>query len=135
MDVPEGDYVVELGKAAVRREGSDFTITAYGAMVQVAMEACAKATERGWEGEVPDAPHEIDLRGLTGEEGWEQLDKLIDRAIPAGLETVNVIHGFGTGRLRDHVHARLKSDARVASFKEAGPGRGGGGATQVFLQG
>jgi len=89
----------------------------------------------GWEGEAPDAPHEIDLRGLTGEEGWEQVDKLIDRAIPAGLESVNVIHGFGTGRLRDHLHACLKSDPRVASFKEAGPGRGGGGATLVFLQG
>jgi pyruvate dehydrogenase E1 component beta subunit len=57
-EVPDGDYVVEIGKAAVRREGSDFTITCYGAMVPVAMEACAKAAERGWEGEV------LDLRTL-----------------------------------------------------------------------
>jgi DNA mismatch repair protein MutS2 len=88
----------------------------------------------GWRGETPDAPHEIDLRGMTGDEGWVRLDKLLDRAIPAGLETVNVIHGFGTGRLRDFLHARLKADPRVASFAEAGPGRGGGGATRVFLQ-
>lgn len=58
MDVPEGDYVVELGKAKVRREGSDFTITAYGAMVPVAIEACGLAAEKGWEGEV------LDLRTL-----------------------------------------------------------------------
>ncbi|HTE06562.1 MAG TPA: alpha-ketoacid dehydrogenase subunit beta [Planctomycetota bacterium] len=58
MDVPDGDYIVEIGKAAVRREGSDFTITCYGAMVGVAMEACRKAAERGWEGEV------LDLRTL-----------------------------------------------------------------------
>jgi 2-oxoisovalerate dehydrogenase E1 component beta subunit len=57
-EVPEEDYIVELGKAAVRREGSDFTITCYGAMVPVAMEACAKAAEKGWEGEV------LDLRTL-----------------------------------------------------------------------
>lgn len=59
MEVPEDDdYVVEIGKAAVRREGSDFTITAYGAMVAVALEACEKAAEKGWEGEV------VDLRTL-----------------------------------------------------------------------
>ncbi|MHC4845777.1 MAG: alpha-ketoacid dehydrogenase subunit beta [Planctomycetota bacterium] len=57
-EVPEEDYIVELGKAAVRREGTDFTITCYGAMVPVAMEACAKAAEKGWEGEV------LDLRTL-----------------------------------------------------------------------
>jgi len=59
MEVPDDeDYVVELGKAAIRREGSDFTITAYGAMVAVALEACEKAAEHGWEGEV------VDLRTL-----------------------------------------------------------------------
>jgi len=88
----------------------------------------------GWEGEPSAAPHEIDLRGLTGEEGWARLDRLLDRAIPAGLAVVHVIHGFGTGRLRDHLHARLAADPRVASFREAGPGRGGGGATRVEIQ-
>lgn len=79
------------------------------------------------------AEHEIDLRGENGEDGWDRLDKLIDRAIPAGLEVVLVIHGFGTGRLRDHLHARLKQDPRVQSFCEASPGQGGGGATRVSL--
>jgi 2-oxoisovalerate dehydrogenase E1 component beta subunit len=58
MEVPDEDYIVELGKAAVRREGTDFTITCYGAMVPIAMDACAKAAEKGWEGEV------LDLRTL-----------------------------------------------------------------------
>lgn len=89
----------------------------------------------GWEAEVSGAQPEIDLRGETGEEGWARLDRLIDRAIPAGLEVINVIHGFGTGRLREYLHARLKTDQRVSSFSEAGPGQGGGGATQVFLAG
>ncbi len=60
QDVPaDDDYVVEIGKAAVRREGTDFTITCYGAMVEVAMKACALAAEKGWEGEV------LDLRTLV----------------------------------------------------------------------
>ena len=86
-----------------------------------------------WHQEAPAAPPEIDLRGELGAEAWDRLDKLIDRAIPMGLGVLNVIHGFGSGRLRDHLHARLKADPRVASFEEAGPGQGGGGATRVFL--
>jgi DNA mismatch repair protein MutS2 len=88
-----------------------------------------------WHGDLAGAEPEIDLRGETGQEGWDRLDRLIDRAIPAGLEVINVIHGFGTGRLRDHLHARLKADPRVSSFREAGPGQGGGGATLVYLVG
>jgi len=60
MEVPDDDdYIVPLGKAAVRREGTDFTITCYGAMVPVAMEACKRAEDKGWNGEV------LDLRTLV----------------------------------------------------------------------
>ncbi len=95
----------------------------------------AETNSGGWafDSETSGSAHEIDLRGETGEEGWQRLDKLIDRAIPAGLQSVHVIHGFGTGRLRDHLYACLKRDPRVKSFAEAGPGQGGGGATQVTL--
>jgi len=106
-------------------------------------DAAAAAAERtlvdagswAWRGEAPDAPHEIDLRGERAAEAWERLDRLIDRAIPAGLEVLLVIHGHGTGRLREHLHERLRADARVASFQEAGPGQGGDGATRVILAG
>ncbi len=94
------------------------------------------ATDAGsWDfhGAHADAVHEIDLRGETGQDGWQRLDKFIDRAIPAGLEAIHVIHGFGTGRLRDHLYDCLKRDPRVRSFVEAGPGQGGGGATRVTL--
>ena len=87
-----------------------------------------------WQGEISPAEHEIDLRGESGSEAWERLDRLIDRAIPAGLEIIHVIHGFGTGRLRDYLHRQLKSDSRVASFGDAGRGRGGAGATRVKLK-
>lgn len=86
-----------------------------------------------WHGPTPDCDHLLDLRGETGQDGWERLDRLIDRAIPAGLEVLHVIHGHGTGRLRDHLHRRLKSDRRVIRFEEAGAGQGGGGTTLVFL--
>ncbi len=87
------------------------------------------AGQWGWRGEAPAAEPVLDLRGLTGEEGWQRLDQLIDRAIPAGLGTLEVIHGKGTGRLREHLQARLRADRRVASFKEDEAG----GATVVRL--
>ncbi|MCP4292011.1 MAG: hypothetical protein GY780_09285 [bacterium] len=87
-----------------------------------------------WQGEAPSASHELDLRGETGADGWERLDRMIDRAIPAGLDVVTVIHGFGTGRLREHLYARMKKDSRIQSFGEAGRGRGGAGATKIVLK-
>jgi pyruvate dehydrogenase E1 component beta subunit len=59
QEVPEGDdYEVPLGKAAIRREGDDVTLTCYGAMVELAMNAAEKAAEKGWSVEV------LDLRTL-----------------------------------------------------------------------
>jgi pyruvate dehydrogenase E1 component beta subunit len=58
QDVPADDYVVPIGEAKIRREGSDLTITCYGAMVQVAQAAAEKAAEKGWSVEV------LDLRTL-----------------------------------------------------------------------
>ena len=83
----------------------------------------------GWQGDAPLAEPTLDLRGTTGEEGWQLLDQLIDRAIPAGLNALEVIHGKGTGRLREYLQARLKADKRVVSFKEDEAG----GATLVRL--
>jgi len=76
---------------------------------------------------------ELDLRGFRAEEGWEALDRLIDRAIPAGAGEIGVIHGFGTGRLRAYLLERLARDPRVAGFQDAPADQGGQGRTVVRL--
>ena len=53
-EIPEGWYTVPLGKAAVRKEGADVSIISWGAMVHVAIEAAAKAEEKGISAEVLD---------------------------------------------------------------------------------
>ncbi len=58
-EVPEGDYTVPLGKAAVRREGRDLTVLTYGSMVPLSLEAADQMSKRGVEAEV------IDLRTLA----------------------------------------------------------------------
>jgi 2-oxoisovalerate dehydrogenase E1 component beta subunit len=57
-DVPENDYIVPLGKAAVRREGADIAIITYGAMVWTALEAASELETEGISTEV------LDLRSL-----------------------------------------------------------------------
>ncbi len=58
-DVPEDDYVVPIGKAIARREGSDATVVTFGAMVHVALEAATRLEEDGVDIEV------LDLRTLA----------------------------------------------------------------------
>lgn len=58
-EVPEGEYTVEIGKAAVRREGTDVTIIAYGAMVQESIKAAEALEKEGVSAEV------IDLRTIS----------------------------------------------------------------------
>jgi pyruvate/2-oxoglutarate/acetoin dehydrogenase E1 component len=58
-DVPEEDYIVPLGKAAVRREGSDLSIITFGAMVHTALDAAQQLAADGVHAEV------IDLRSLA----------------------------------------------------------------------
>ena len=58
-DVPDEDYIVPLGKAAIRREGRDLTIITFGAMVYTALEAAKTLEAQGVQAEV------IDLRSLA----------------------------------------------------------------------
>jgi 2-oxoisovalerate dehydrogenase E1 component beta subunit len=58
-EVPEGDYTVPIGPAAIRREGRDMTILTYGFMTHTAMEAAEQMAGRGVEAEV------VDLRTLA----------------------------------------------------------------------
>ena len=58
-EVPDEDYVVPIGKAAIRREGGDLSIITFGAMVYTALEAAKQLAEQGVEAEV------LDLRSLA----------------------------------------------------------------------
>lgn len=80
------------------------------------------------------ASYEIDLRGLTGDEGWMQVDKYLDEAQLSGLQTVHLIHGKGTGALRRELWSHLGHDDRVASYRLGKPGEGDSGVTVVELR-
>ena len=61
------------------------------------------------------------------------LEDYLDRAFLAGMPFVRIIHGKGTGKLRQEVRAALKDHPQVASFEEGGAKEGGEGVTVAKL--
>ena len=77
----------------------------------------------------PDAAAELNLIGKTTAEAEYELDRFIDDAYIASLPTVRIIHGYGTGALKNYVHHFLKNHELVEKFGFAPDSQGGNGAT------
>lgn len=77
---------------------------------------------------------DVDLRGMTAVEAIMELDNAIDSAILSGIGQITVIHGKGTGVLRREVHAHLKGNKAVKSFRLGVYGEGESGVTIVELK-
>jgi DNA mismatch repair protein MutS2 len=94
----------------------------------------AKGTRRGpIDYHIPSAKREIKVIGLRVEEALPLVDKAIDEAFLGGLKELEVIHGSGTGRLRQAIREHLREHGSVKSFFPGGPGRGGNGVTVVEI--
>jgi DNA mismatch repair protein MutS2 len=72
---------------------------------------------------------ELNLRGKLVEEGLDELDRYLERAFSAGLLFVRIVHGKGTGRMREAVRNALKESPYVTSFEEPKENEGGSGVT------
>lgn len=77
---------------------------------------------------------ELDIRGQLGDDGWFITDRYLDEAGVAGVKTVTIIHGKGTGALRNAIWNRLKKDRRVKSYRPGQFGEGDYGVTVVELK-
>ncbi|HYD53177.1 MAG TPA: Smr/MutS family protein, partial [Gemmatimonadaceae bacterium] len=82
-------------------------------------------------GDIPDveASTEVDLRGMRWDEAEGAVYQALDAAITAGLPSLRIIHGKGTGALRDLVGEMLRRDRRVKAFRLGEMGEGGTGVT------
>ncbi len=76
----------------------------------------------------------IDIRGMTVDEAEQICGKFIDDAQLSGLKQILIIHGKGTGALRQGVHEFLRGNKSVASFQFADQDEGGSGATLVTIK-
>ena len=79
------------------------------------------------------AKFEIDLRGRTVEEALDEVDRTLDGLVVRGGNWLRIIHGKGTGALRNAITERLKNDQRVKTFRMGEPAEGGGGVTIAVL--
>lgn len=77
---------------------------------------------------------QLDLRGQRYEEALANLDQYIDSALLAGYETVTIVHGKGTGAIRQGVQDYLKRNRRVKKYEYAPASAGGNGATLVYFK-
>lgn len=77
---------------------------------------------------------ELDVRGMIGEDAVFMVDKYLDDAHVAGIKVVTVIHGKGTGALRQAIWSALKKDNRVSSYRAGQYGEGDYGITVIELK-
>jgi len=76
----------------------------------------------------------LDLRGKRYEEAMEELDAFIDQALLNNMAQVDIIHGIGTGVIREGVTKYLRRNKHIKSFGYAPQNAGGSGATIVIFK-
>ena len=87
----------------------------------------------------PDVPiqtaeNTVDLRGLRAHEATALAEQFLDRALGAGRKVAFLIHGHGTGALREAVRETVRASSYVEKMRPGGQGEGGDGVTVVWLR-
>ena len=123
----DGDVVVEVGSVRMVIDPAKLQpFDSFSPSARPPVRPSALAT---------DAATEISLRGLRVDEAEPLLLKALDDAVVADLPFLRIVHGKGTGALRQLVHDVLSADARVERFGFAPPAQGGHGVTVAELKG
>lgn len=127
LEVRDGEAIVAVGvmKLAVPRS----------ALRQSSARAAAPDVAVSIRGDLPEvhAPSEIDLRGMRVGEIEDIVMHAVDAAVSADLKSIRIIHGKGTGALRERVTEMLRKESRVTNFRLGAWNEGGAGVTVVEL--
>ena len=133
--VEGGRVVVNVGGVRMRVDADRVAAVGDGGEVRGARKADARGRAgAAWSGLAPDPATELDLRGQRADEAEHSLVRALDEASVADLRELRVIHGKGTGALRERVTSVLERDARVAEFRAGKPAEGGYGVTLVRMK-
>jgi DNA mismatch repair protein MutS2 len=128
LEVRDGEAIVAVGvmKLAVPRRSLRLS-SADAAAPQVAVAV---------RGDIPDVhvASEIDLRGMRVGEVEGIVMHAVDAAVRADLKSIRIIHGKGTGALRERVTEMLSKESRVTNFRLGAWNEGGAGVTVVELK-
>ncbi len=102
-------------------------------MLKSAQRVLAMAHKNKYRANITPAISEVYLRQLTVDDALLKLDKYLNDAFMAGLYQVRVIHGKGTGTLRQVIREQLAKHPLVKSYRAGDYGEGGAGVTMVEL--
>jgi len=132
LSEPDNDQKVEVlvGSARIKMETSRLRKAGSPAPAEVKIETSIKLAP-GRSGAAANA--ELDLRGLRLHDALERLDDYLDAALAQGMSHARIIHGKGTGALRQGVWRHLAGHGAIEEFDFAPRDRGGDGATEVSL--
>jgi DNA mismatch repair protein MutS2 len=129
----ESDAEVQIGTLRVRARLSDLIRKSKGeseSKVEGQMSNVQRSTFN-----VKTSPGmEVDLRGLMAEDALDKMERYLEQAFLSGLPFVRIIHGKGTGRLRQAVREALRGHEYVGSFEEGGSAEGGEGVTVAKMK-
>lgn len=78
--------------------------------------------------------YRIDVRGMYGDDAIKETEQAITSAINANMTTFEILHGKGTGALRERIHAHLNGHPAISSFRIGTLTEGGAGVTIVELK-
>ncbi|HRA47803.1 MAG TPA: endonuclease MutS2, partial [Thermomicrobiales bacterium] len=132
----EGEVVEVVGSEADIQMGAIKIRQPLDALIRLGRAATVVTTERRAQiGTIQSViPIELDVRGLRAHEIEAELEPYLESAYRGGNPIARIIHGKGTGALRQVVRDLLKRSPAVARFETAAPNEGGDGATVAFFQ-
>ena len=134
VEVREGRGVVETSGARLQVPVEDLLYMGPPLREEPGTAQNSGPAASSWQGPEAEPETELDLRGLRVSEVGGLVDRALDQAILGGLGELRIIHGKGTGALRETVSELLSNDGRVSGFRLGGPGEGGAGVTIVSLR-
>jgi DNA mismatch repair protein MutS2 len=131
-----GQLIAIAGDSATVQAGSISVRVPVSALRPAAEAPAARPARRSERTELPvrSVAPELMLIGRTTDEARDLVEKYLDDAFMAGVATVRLVHGKGTGALRKAVRGVLAEHPLVDSFRDGEPAEGGAGATVAALK-
>jgi DNA mismatch repair protein MutS2 len=130
----ESDAEVQIGSLRVRAKLSDLQKKVKEAEIQKRDSKIGNRESAAISRTAGASPGiELNLRGKLVEDGLDEMERYLEKAYSAGLLFVRIIHGKGTGKMREAVRKALKSSPYVASFEEPKDAEGGAGVTVASI--
>ena len=123
----DGRWTVQMGSITTRLNEDEFEVIESPEQIQAKTKNVSKKV-------TSKVKAQLDLRGMRYEEAELELDNYIDQALLANLIQITIVHGIGTGVIREMVQKKLQKHRHIKSYEYAPINAGGSGATIAILK-